>query len=169
MVDKWPVQNLARAIATNLWSLRLPEELEAEKEERAFQEWVGKNIRECLTASYPSRFRVRIETGEGGVAPVRAFGTSFWPDVSVESTDGERLVAIEVKCLAQAGLPARITQALGQALMYKQIYAQSMVVFVPLRELKMPPPPFFENVSDHGIEVAIVGGIISSRGMVDAP
>ena len=161
MGASWPVRNLARVIAVHLWSLRLPGELAETTEEKPFQQWIGRTVRQWLDDSYPSRFAVRIEAGEGGVEPIRAFQTSFWPDVSVESTDGDRLVAIEVKCLRGSGLPARLTQALGQALMCKQIYAQGLVALVPLRQLELPPPPFFENVSEHGIEVAIVGGVTS--------
>jgi hypothetical protein len=46
--------------------------------------------------------------------------------------------------------------------MYQQVYAQSIVVLVPLVALQVPPPPFFENVSEHHVEVTIVGPVSGS-------
>lgn len=160
---EWPVANLARIIAMEFWGKLAPaEHFQAPALERNFQKWIAKELKAWHERVYPGRFVVRQELGEGGVFPIKTFGTSFWPDISVESTRGDKLVAVEVKCLKKTGLPASISQALGQALMYRQVYTQSLVVFVPLQALPLPPPPFFENVAEHDVEVTIVGNIQTS-------
>ncbi len=160
---EWPVPNLARAIASQLWGTALPA-MDPAADEREFQREIGKRVGEWLSATFPSRFTVKVEPGGGGVAPVGAFGTSFWPDISVESSRADRLVAIEVKCLRGTNLPTQLSQALGQALVYQQLYAQSLIALIPLVAVEIPAPPFFENVAQHGIEVAILGPIVATGG-----
>jgi len=108
-------------------------ELRSMKGERPFRTWVGERIRE-YTAAHDPGLSVFIEPSEGGVTPVRAFGTTFWPDVSIQS--GTHLsAAVEVKCLQRRGLPGHIAQALGQALLYKSAYDGAFVVYVVLEPL----------------------------------
>ena len=160
---EWPVANLARVIAMELWGKQPPpQHFQAPVSEKNFQIWVSEELETWLPAAYPDRFTVRAEPKGGKVFPIKTFGTSFWPDVSVESSRGDKLVAVELKCLKKIGLPNSISQALGQALMYRQVYIQSLVVFVPLESLPLPPPPFFENVAEHDVEVTIVGEIHTS-------
>ena len=152
-----------------LWGAKIPDNCAEATTEKPFQEWIGKYLRDWLDRNYQGFYRVKIEPQGGKVVPVRAFETSFWPDVSVESADGEPLVAIELKCLKRKGLPALVSQALGQALMYQQVYPQSLVVLVPMQPLAMPPPPFFANLAEHEIEVTVVGSVSGAGITADAP
>jgi hypothetical protein len=142
-----------------LWGTEVPSHIAAETGEKHFQVWIGDHVRTFLDTTFPDRFTVKIEPAGGKVTPIRTFGTSFWPDISVESSDDDRLVAVEVKCLRGARFSGQLSQALGQALMYKQLYAQSVVALIPLVRVETPAPPFFENVSEHGIEVTMLGPV----------
>ena len=150
-----PVSNLARAIAMWLWLKKVPPDT-ASKAERVLQEWVSDQIEEWVKKNHPDRFRIKCEPKTGGVEPIRAFETSFWPDISIESPDKDLLVAVEVKYLTPGSVPSQVSQALGQALVYRQIYQQSLVVLVPRLKLDTPPPPFFENVAEHQIELTLL-------------
>jgi hypothetical protein len=125
----WPGPNLARVIAMELWEKAIPSEHSRSKQQKDHQRWIGLHLDAWLENTFPDRFRVRTEAVGGGVKPVRVLGTSFWPDISIESTEGDPLVAAEVKCLRRTALPNQMAQALGQALMYKQVYAQGLVAF----------------------------------------
>jgi hypothetical protein len=154
--------NLARLLAMHLWGIAVPEQLRRETSERPFQRWLGEEIESRLGRNYPEQFNVKIEPRGGKVLPVRAFATTFWPDISIESSAGDMLTAVEVKCVKRGNLPAQISQAIGQALMYQQLYRQSLVALIPLGQLVMPPPPFFANLSEHSIEMTVVGQIAGS-------
>jgi len=85
------------------------------------------------------------------------FGTSFWPDVSVESPDCRTFLAVEVKCLGRKGLPGHVAQALGQALLYRDPYERSLVVFVLIDPLEAAVLGDIANrLGRFGIEVATV-------------
>jgi hypothetical protein len=100
---------------------------------------------------------VKIEPNEGGVFPVMAFGTGFWPDVSLESPDSRTLVAVEVKCLARRGLPGHVAQALGQSLLYKDPYEEVVAVFIVLDPLEADViADIGKKFEGYGISVATV-------------
>jgi hypothetical protein len=129
-------------------------ELKGCTSERPFRSWVGERTRDWVVANYGGDLAVRIEPSEGGVFPVKAFGTSFWPDVSVESPGTRAFLAVEVKCLKRRGLPGHVAQALGQALLYKVEYLGAVVVFVLVEPL--------EASSVRGIAETLVGFHIES-------
>jgi len=127
---------VASGITRHLRGCAVSTHLRTCRDERPFRIWVGEQVREWIRAEYGSTLTVKIEPNEGGVFPVMAFGTGFWPDVSVESPDSRTLVAVEVKCLGRRGLPGHVAQALGQSLLYKDPYQEVVAVFIVLDPLE---------------------------------
>ncbi len=148
--------DLGSALSSFITMASVPSHLAGTRPEKGYQLWTADVVKAWLDQEQPGRFRVKVEQAGGGVFPVKMFNTSFWPDVSVETPDGERILAIEVKCLNRRDLPDLIAQALGQAVIYREEYPQSLVVFVLLEELQAPPSALIERVAAYNIAFAVV-------------
>jgi hypothetical protein len=146
--------DVATGIAGHLAKSSMPDNLVGCREERPFRRWVGERAREWVSLKPDKSLTVRIEPDEGGVQAVGRFGTSFWPDVSVELGDSPAFLAVEVKCLARRGLPGHVAQSLGQALLYIHPYQRSLVVFILLEPLD---PAVLAEITDmlNGFSVTV--------------
>jgi len=126
-------------------------------DERPFQRWVADRSQEWLDKTYPHRYSTKCEASGGGIIPIRAFGAGSWPDVAIGSQASPTVLAVEVKCLKKRGLPNRFAQALGQALMYRQVYEGALVVYAVIEDVPVKVPNELLNTLAHnGIVVTVV-------------
>jgi len=149
--------DIATGLARHLTRSDVPPDLVGVSDERCFQRWVAKRAEEWLNRRHRGRFWTKGEASGGGIAPVRAFGAGSWPDVAIGSEDAPTGVAIEVKCLKKRGLPNRIAHALGQAIMYREVYQWCLVLFVVVEDVDVSMPgTLLSRLSENGITVALV-------------
>ena len=148
---------IANGIVAYLQGSVVSDDLRTCRDERRFRTWVGQRVREWVRAQPGNPFTVKIEPDEGGVFPVREFGTSFWPDVSVESPASRTFLAVEIKCLGRKGLPGHVAQALGQSLLYKDPYEEVVAVFVLVDPLETDViAAIGKKFAEHRIPIATV-------------
>src|SRR5437588_51314 len=87
------------------------------------------HIAEVLRQALPD-LQVVVSVGEGDRKPsVNLFGTSFWLDIEIRSTD-KPLIGIEVKYVRPDQPPSKaIAETIGQSLIYTLRYS-SVVAFI---------------------------------------
>ncbi len=159
---------IATGLARHLTRSDVPPDLFGVSDERCFQRWVAKRTEEWLKGRHRGGFWTKGEASGGGVAPVLAFGGGSWPDVTVGSEDWPTAVAIEVKCLKKRGLPNRIAHAVGQALMYREMYDRCLVVFAVIEDIAVEiPRTLLARLSENGITVVVVRAFPAAGVAVD--
>ena len=117
---------IAQELAQHLRGCAVPESLIGTHAEKPFQLWAGDRTREWVSAT-GRRLVVKVEQAGGGVPPIRLFGTSFWPDIAVESSTSQTALAIEVKCVTRSGLPDSFATSVGQSMIYRAQYAECLI------------------------------------------
>ena len=110
-----------------------------------------------MREKYGGQFTLRLEEPRGGVQPVEMADTSFWPDMTVGSDAHSTLVAVEVKCLTQKGRPGQVASAIGQALIYRELYEHSLILMVDLDDLDIAfPDSLAEKLADNDIDFVLI-------------
>ena len=147
---------IATGLARHLARSAVPSGLLGVTDEKRFQRWVAERGEQWLNCRHRG-FWTKCEASGGGIAAVRAFGAGSWPDVAVGSEASPTALAVEVKCLRKRGLPNRVAHALGQAVMYRELYDASLVVFAVVEEVRMEvPSTLLARLAENGIVVAVV-------------
>ncbi len=156
--ERQSVATVVGQLAVHLRQVVVPSNLLGSRREKDFQSWLAQEIREWLAAEHPSGgLSVTVEPSEGGVRPIRAFGTTFWPDVTLAAPDEETVLAIEVKCLTRKERPDQVATSLGQALLYRVLYDHCFVLMVDLDGLQVgPPSSLLDKLSDDSVEFIVI-------------
>ncbi|MPZ49891.1 MAG: hypothetical protein GEU75_11470 [Dehalococcoidia bacterium] len=161
--------HLAGAVVEQLKGTPVPDGLRDSRVEREYQLWIGGVIGEQV-ARLGNGLVVRLEAERGGVRPVKLLGTSFWPDIAVYDQNEEPLLAIEVKCLTRRNLPSHVSQPIGQAFLYREMYHESIVALVlvePLEPLEFTEQLLERLSTDHIELVAIEAFTAATREHLD--
>ncbi len=144
---------LAKDLAQHLASCPVPPDLIGSRKERDFQAWIGGRISAWLEDRLGEQLTVKVESSGGGVEPFRMMGTEFWPDIAIGSEGEPNLLAVEVKLVTSENRPGQISHAIGQAIIYRELYEQSLIAFVTLDTFDLTPPKSLDDkLSEHGIE-----------------
>ena len=97
---------------------------EYENEEKELQPYLKDEIFKAVEKTFPGVYDVRMSIGgkEKESPRVDLLGTNFWPDIEVSSTEGEPILAVEVKLAKQKSFAASISTTIGQCMIYKLKY-----------------------------------------------
>ena len=116
------------AVVEALHDVELPEELH--DEQRDLSPLILSALRERLGADFDVFPAVSGQPRQARC--VRLFGTTFWPDFAIHrGGENEGVVAVEIK-LVKPGrqVASAISQAFGQALIYRLVYQKVLVLIV---------------------------------------
>ena len=128
---------IARSLAEHLRAARLPEDLRGKRDERLFQIWLA-GVIGAWAGAQSAPLIVKAEAQGGGVRPVEILGTGFWPDIAIGTSNQPTKLAVEVKCLTRRNRASHTSQPIGQALMYREMYEECVVVLVLVEDIGRP-------------------------------
>ncbi len=100
-------------------------------EQRDLQPHVHEAIKSLLTCNYGTQYGCNVSVGPGRPKPsIKLLGTSFWPDIEVYE-GSTPLIGIGLKLVKKDHrASARISETLGQALIYKVRYPHVIAMIV---------------------------------------
>lgn len=150
---------IAQNLAQHLKTAPVPQALLGKRDEREFQRWLARAIRDWAESTPTGIFMVKAEADGGGVQPVEILGTGFWPDVAIGTAERPVALAVEVKCLTRRNRASHTSQPIGQALMYRELYEECLVVLVLVESIEKPvelPWGLARKLSGNNIELVVI-------------
>jgi hypothetical protein len=121
--------DLLKTVVNTLQKFKLKPKYTSEQDD--LQKHIHEEIYNVVENKYPHKYRVVRSTVGRSKPNVKALGTSFWPDLEIQTSQAKPekekyLIAIEVKWIKNNKSAAKhIEEAIGQAVIYSAKYKNS--------------------------------------------
>ena len=149
--------SLVDQVARHLETAWIEQPLLAGIVERDFQRWVTEKVSNWLERGPNTDLVVRGEASGGGVPYLRLLNTSFWPDICVGPSDSPTTLAVEVKSPKRRGLPGAVSHSIGQAMIYRLLYDQCLIVVIGMESIDTSfPRELADELSGNDISVLML-------------